>query len=412
MYKKKDFDEAISQLRQNNATALHKAIAAALDLYESHGVVPTLEELRVITSGDLSALFGLVESKSVGRLSLAYSFIKSCFEHHKLTLMHSALKSRSYFPSVAQYFKYLSHPDHNEMDDFFYLLMRSPELVSAQDEQGNTLLHAIVDSLAPYSPGNVFKLLSLVYVFQPSFTLKDNEGYTALHRLAQRSHSYDQQTFVVGRVLESMVAQALEQKAVLSVRCPAGCTFLHTLLITCPNPLPYTHPGPRDYEAHKTRNALRPVLTEGVVSLMCDAADPSIHCLSRSGSTALFYAINHQHYASALALVRAGVNPELAGQPDRNPLREIESMLSVLAKAQVDVDQDDDCHFVATYFEEVSLVAELRAAMTAAARNHQIERAEGVRFFTAHLGEHDHKAWSELKLKAGDKDRCGPGYGF
>lgn len=65
---------------------------------------------------------------------------------------------------------------------------------------------------------------------------------------------------------------------------------------------------------------------------LANAPNTNLDILSSSGSTAFYYAINHQLLTEANMLLDAGANPSIFGSPDRNPFKEIEQPLKAIEK--------------------------------------------------------------------------------
>lgn len=218
-------------------------------------------------------------------------------------------------------------------------LSDDPNLIKERGDHGETLLHLAARKYW-YDRSAAESILRVLFDAPGAdFSLKDDDGDTATH-VAARSIDRHQTNFHF--VFPAFVKKAAEVNFDFSTANNRGLTVLHLSIII-------THSFPWG-------NAC------GDAVVLEHAKDPAINALSSSGSTALFYAINHLHFVAAENLLNAGANPTKFGAPDRDPFAMIEKYLQE-AREQLSEEEPDN----RTQIELITKLTSLKQKMLSAA---------------------------------------------
>lgn len=204
-----------------------------------------------------------------------------------------AYKKRDDFSSTVKYFHYLSQ---NSRD--LYLTLRSdPAIIKEQDPHyGLTLAHTAA-MIGLNMNNNQANLIHDLLFKSPNLdlNLKDKMGNTPVHLAAL--HCNDQVT--CRSTFPRYIKYAIQSGFDFSTLGQNGETILHILVRTN-----FKHSFDR---LNSITNLLRKV-------------PHIINILSKSGSTALFSAVNHLHFETVHYLLDAGANPKLYAGPERDPV--------------------------------------------------------------------------------------------
>ncbi|MDF1796793.1 MAG: ankyrin repeat domain-containing protein [Coxiellaceae bacterium] len=218
--------------------------------------------------------------------------------------------------------------------DLFIAQHRNPAIVTQQCDFGKTIAHYIAcQGQSNYRPDIARLLQSLLFTLPGlNLNIKDKEGNTALHSAAMYSHySFTLPQFAEAAVKNGYDFEGLNDRGltVLHTTARADCkhevmhhllddyddddnTQLTTMLLSKIQPFLYeesTHP------------------TEALLKAMGGHAN--VETLSRTGSTALYYAVRQQNFSAASALLGAGANP-LAGRENKKAYHELQQQMKVI----------------------------------------------------------------------------------
>lgn len=185
-------------------------------------------------------------------------------------------------------------------------------LVNEQDQLGRILAHYVAER------GLTRKYFSAIqevlFTHGSDFSIQDNNGDTPMHVMAsnseERASSY---------MFRDYIDHAARTHFDFSLLNNAGLSVLHLASIS-----------------QYVNRTMGLVMSEDKnVAYILNAAQANnlvinLDVLSRSGSTALYYLINHQRYDEANLLLDAGADPSLYGSKDRDPLEMINIPISAL----------------------------------------------------------------------------------
>ena len=194
------------------------------------------------------------------------------------------------------------HADEALKQRFF----NDPDCMIARGDNEETILHYAVSIGSVYGTGDTHTFLeSLLNKPGVDLSLKDNNGNTAVHIAAL---SIEDDRVILETVFPMYVKKAEELGFDFSTQNARGLTVLHLATITS-----------RTHFILGRKN--------GVNAVLENTKNPAIDTLSNSGSTALYYAINHSFIDDAHRLLDAGADPKKFGAPDRDPFLQIEQKL-------------------------------------------------------------------------------------
>ncbi len=200
--------------------------------------------------------------------------------------------------SKSEHLSHLSQCSH----DLYIALRKTPEIISAVDENGMTLLHHAA-RIGFMMGSNSASLIHYLLFTAPGcdFNIKDHNGNTPLHIAAECCSDRVTQTYIFANYVRSAVKTDFD----FSILNKQGQAVIHIAART--SYIDYVFGGLRINIHH----------------LLNNVKNIDVDILSSSGSTAFYYAVNWLHLKDAKALLDAGANPLLCGLPDREPLQQI-----------------------------------------------------------------------------------------
>ncbi|KTC97715.1 ankyrin repeat domain-containing protein [Legionella erythra] len=214
----------------------------------------------------------------------------------------------------------------------------NPNLIKEQDEEGMTLLHHTARIGNVMGSTSASRILDVLFASEDlDFTIKDNDGNTPLHTAAWGCNDRVTCQFV----FPLFVTEASKRGFDFATLGQHGQTVLHIA-----TKISYTG----NFGRHNN-----------VENVIGNAENPGINTLSSSGSSALYYAINHLHFDEAYSLLTAGANP-LVYEADRDPFAMLEAHLATLTD-MLSQHEYADRHDVIN--EKISQLNDLKTAMIA-----------------------------------------------
>ncbi|MDX1838599.1 hypothetical protein DIZ81_11575 [Legionella taurinensis] len=215
-------------------------------------------------------------------------------------------------------------------------LESNPNLINEQDEDGLTLLHHAAQIGNYMGSTSASKILDVLFANENlDFTIKDKAGNTAVHVAAWCCED----RVTCQYVFPSFVTEAAKRGFDFATLSQQGQTVLHI--------------------ATRTSYTSRTGRINNVDNVINNAANPGINALSSSGSTALYYAINHLHFDEAYSLLAAGANPLVYGS-DRDPFAMVDEHLATL-NSWLSQDEYADQHEAIN--EKIGQLNDLKTAM-------------------------------------------------
>ena len=258
------------------------------------------EETKLDTQKSITEL---LEGNHLAQHAVNFDTADQCLKEG--ALLPTPSKKRSDFDTTANYFKSI----HDNSEELYIALRTSPEIIIEQDENGQTLLHHAA-TVGHMMGSNGASLIHYLLFSAPGvdFTIKDNNGNTAVHLAAMAS----QDRVTCQYIFPNYMKKALEMKFDFSTLNKQGQTILHIATRTS-----YNHPF-----FGRINNVKQ------VLEISSSAA---IDTLSSSGSTAFYYALNWMYLAEARSLLTAGADPMLCGNIERHPLLQVYERLRLFS---------------------------------------------------------------------------------
>ena len=213
---------------------------------------------------------------------------------------------RTNHPNTESFFFYLLHSHY----DLYATLITNPNIINQHDKNGWTLLHYAALQRGACNDGTMDLLLRSLVI---NFSALNSLGDTALH-MAAYANAND---MTISRCTFPRLLREAQQRGFdFTTKGDRGQTILHIAARVA-----YNDP----FGLWTVENNI-----ERVFKIATNAIT-AINVLSGSGSSALYYAINSFHLASAKTLLNHGADPELCGSdPSRNPMVELESKITLL----------------------------------------------------------------------------------
>lgn len=182
-------------------------------------------------------------------------------------------------------------------------------LVNAQDENGQTLAHHIAANPAGLLN---FETVTILLKNNPDFSIRDNEGNTPMHTITSIGYCDKD----AAHMFMYFADHAAKTKFDFSSLNNEGRSVLHMAAIAR-----YGRQKPVEYILNAVNNHNYKI---------------DLDVLSRSGSTALYYLLNHNRFDEAKMLIEAGASLTQHGDSaaDRHPYRYTSQLLRQLYDEQ------------------------------------------------------------------------------
>lgn len=188
-------------------------------------------------------------------------------------------------------------------------LKENPDFITELDENGETFLHHVARMGCLMGTSNALKILEVLFSLSNiNFNIKDINGNTPLHLAAL----YCSDRVTCKCVFPALIKKASECGFDFSTLGQGGQSVLHIAAKV----------------SYVDRRRFFEARVNSVLNVIKNVKDPGLNVLSSSGSTALYYAINHLHFEEAESLLDAGANPGLCGSSERNPFTMIEELIA------------------------------------------------------------------------------------
>ncbi|MET3106201.1 ankyrin repeat protein [Oxalobacteraceae bacterium GrIS 2.11] len=283
------------------------------ELTQKVGSFLTLKESRRFSVSNKS-LFSTLSPRSTldvdkWRLNLAQDFETFEQADHLRRLggyqLPDMRRSEQDYPTKNEFFEALA----NNCRSLYIFLRKHPERLNEQDERGMTILHhsaSIGIMMGSNSASLIHQLLFNADGID--FTIKDENGNTPVHIAG----CYAEDRVTCDYIFPNFVRKAISLGFDCTTRGVKGLTILHLSALNA-----YTDSwfrGRRENLSH-----ILAILKENKIPNLKAVLDT----LSDSGSTALYYCVNHLLLKEARELLEAGADPQLCGAPDRNPVNEV-----------------------------------------------------------------------------------------
>lgn len=218
------------------------------------------------------------------------------------------------FKTKEEYFIHLVHCNH----DLYIALRKNNKLIQEQDSKKQTLLHhaaRIGDDLDADEASLIHYLL--FNVPQVNFNLEDQNGNTPLHIAALNADKFVTCKYIFPNYLKAAFISGFDFEALNH----QGQTILHIA-------------------ARTTFDNINNVLQV----IHCVPNIP-LDTLSSSGTSALYYAINHLRLKEARTLLEYKANPKIFGKDaegvERNPLTMITEHLEMTNKKMIQLEKSE-----------------------------------------------------------------------
>jgi ankyrin repeat protein len=179
------------------------------------------------------------------------------------------------------------------------------------------------------------------------FSVQDKNGMTPVHLAAYTAHDRVTSRFV----FPNFVREAAQRGFDFSILDKQGQSVLH--LSTR-----YAYEDPRGFFP-RHQNVLVLLDKERVPNIDLDV-------LSSSGATALYYTINRLQLKETNALLDAGANPILCGDPDRDPMDMVNEYVTAFTN---ELSREEDPERQAHLQQKLNEVIELKTKMKNLAAN-------------------------------------------
>jgi ankyrin repeat protein len=212
----------------------------------------------------------------------------------------------------------ISTPTHSRQSSHFF---HAPSERGYSKEEFNNsfydFLYKIVENIASLGPEEGIKNRIQTFLAKASYDVfitpdgSDEYGCTLLHDVAELSLKSE---FIGKYVLPACLQQAVKLSCPLDVQDARGYTFLHIAATV----------KEENIDISSILNIIK--TTENYKNY-----NVFLNCLSRSGATALFYAINSQQIGTALALLNEGISPSIH-RAGRDPKKELNALIEMWEK--------------------------------------------------------------------------------
>ena len=298
---------------------------------------------------------------------------------------------------TADYLKNLSKVSGDEISSEikkFAEKYNGANLLNEQDVQGCTLAHYVADrGLTQKYDGYILDVLAENNV---DFSIKNKMGNTPMHIMAINSEERASAYMFV-----DFIKYAAKTKFDFAALNNQGLSVLHIAAINQYADTIMGHFVLRKYENIKY---ILEAAKENNLSI-------NLNVLSRSGSTALFYLINHARYDEANLLLDAGADHQLYGDnaADRSPMKQVKEHLHLLKEMK----SDEEGSKLKQINEQIKILEALKSrflSLTCSATSDffKVDRICGP----ITLNSINDKTKDTAFNNAGESDRFGPGYGF
>jgi hypothetical protein len=286
-------------LREKNISQLKKLL--------KNGFIPTDLQFEIEVDGITKSLIDILLENNIHGEDIL------CFDAADKLLVEGAKLPKPYreeksFSTKEKYFKHLTFCDH----DLYITLHNHPNIIHEKDKKQQTLLHHAAKlglTLDSNKAGLVHYLL--FNMPQIDFNVKDENGDTPLHVAAKNSKELVTCKYIFPNFLKA----AKNAKFDFETLNHEGHTILHIAARV-------------SYEDQFTGRI------NNIEQVLRWVADIPLNTLSSSGTTALYYTINHLHLPETRTLLEAGADPTIFGKDtegnERNPLHMIEQHIKRL----------------------------------------------------------------------------------
>jgi ankyrin repeat protein len=210
-------------------------------------------------------------------------------------------KEESSFENKSEFFRDLSYG----VRDLYIALRTNPDIIKEQDENGQTILHHAAHIGLGLGSNSASLILELLFEAKGAdFSIRDNNGDTPVHIAAKLCHDRSTCDFI----FPNYISKASETGFDFSQLNNQGQAVLHI--------------AARNTEYSFYVGDLMGRQRNNVETIIESVPNIDLNVLSSSGSTALFYALNHGRFYKAETLLKAGADPK-CGSQDRRPEKQL-----------------------------------------------------------------------------------------
>jgi len=223
-------------------------------------------------------------------------------------------------------------------------------LLNAQDLRGRTLAHYVAERGLTHKYKS--SIQQVLFENNADFMIADNEGNTPVHVMALNAHER-----ASSPMFQEYIKYAGRTNFDFTVLNNAGKSVLHIAALV---------------EYVDTRAGMRLSATTYVRDILEAAKENGLaielDVLTNTGSTTLYYLINHNRYDEALLLLEAGASPTKYGEGanDRDPVKQVDEQLSEIERRLRDEVLEE--HQVAHGNRMVEKLQSIKAKMTASSK--------------------------------------------
>ncbi len=263
-----------------------------------------------------------------------------------------------------------------------------PNLLNEQDAAGRTVAHYVAER----------GLQQVLFDNDADFSIQDNQGNTPMHVMAYNCHEK-----ASADIFEDYIHYAAKKGFDFALLNHDGLSVLHIAAIEQYQRFPFP-----------AKQNIKYILE----SAQANDLRINLNVLSRSGSTALFYLINHCRYQEANLLLDAGVDPAKCGEgaDDRKPINEVDNQLAAIKQMQNTFEEGSDkFQMINQHIETLTSLRSRLSLPNIIQKSRESLLNSKAGFFSTH------ETCGPRVLSAEEWDSCaqpekenrsGPGYGF
>lgn len=300
-----------NQSEQWEKSCQEKNILQLKKLLKNGFIPPDLQFEIELDEGPKSLIDILLENNTHGDDVLCFDAAdKLLAKGAKLPKPSREEKSFSTKERKEKYFKYLILRDH----DLYIALHNNPGIIHEKDKKQQTLLHHAAN-LGYTLDSNRAGLIHYLLFNMPNinFNSRDENGDTPLHIAVKNSKDLVTCKYIFPNFLKAVAHSKFDFETLNN----EGHAILHIAARI-------------SYEDHFTGRI------NNIEQVLRSAPQIPLNTLSSSGTTALYYAINHLYLPETRSLLAAGADPTIFGKDDsgqeRNPLTMIDQHIERLEK--------------------------------------------------------------------------------
>lgn len=188
----------------------------------------------------------------------------------------------------------------------YYYLRKYHEKINEQDKEGNTILHHVVSNLCFNGKTTTYEFFDVIFSTKGlNMDIQNKNGMTVLHLCGYLCQNNLKDAHII---IHELIKNAVDLKTNFELLDNHGQSLIHYIS-----------------RSYKTSSIFQISLLPHVIDIIKEHFD--INVLSSSGSTALFYSLNHCLLDSAEALIEAGADVKKYGNSERKPINQINEYL-------------------------------------------------------------------------------------